>query len=163
MTFYERKDDGSVVKVTQRIKVIALRQKTPLRTLERRKNWKPFGKAAAGPEEGATYLSAEEIFMQTPQEDEDEDKNDDFAETVLNAVATANIRTKAGMEAGITPSFGGSKEEGSGSVYKPPKPQGYVAGSSGMPMRGPDEQAPALRVSNISAEATKEDIFQVRA
>ena len=27
--------------------------------------------------------------------------------------------------------------------------------------RGPDDQSPALRVSNISPEATKDDIFQL--
>ena len=54
VVYYERNDDGTITKVTQRIKVINLRQKTPVRTQERRANWKPFGKASAGPEEGIT-------------------------------------------------------------------------------------------------------------
>ena len=36
VTYYERKDDGQIMKVTQRVKVIELRQKTPLRTIRRR-------------------------------------------------------------------------------------------------------------------------------
>lgn len=163
VTFFERKEDGTVIKVTQRVKVIELRQKTPLRTLERKKKWKAFGK---GPEDGVTYLSAEEIFMQTPQEDEDEEKQDDFAQTVLDAVAQATIRTSRGVRG---PASGGAEKSSIGSAsadtsrntYKPPKPAGYVAGSSGMPMRGPDDQPPALRVSNISAQATKDDIYQL--
>ena len=86
VTFYERKEDGSVVKVSQRIKVIELRQKTPLRTIERRKNWTPFGKAKDGPEDGVTYTSAEEIFMQTPQEDEEEEQKDGLAEVIIAQV-----------------------------------------------------------------------------
>lgn len=157
--YYERKANGGIMKVTQRIKVIKLRQSTPVRTVARRANWKPFGKCANGPEDGVTYVSAEEIFMQTPEEDEDEDKQDDLAGTILKEVALGTIRTGG-------PASGGGARAGDDdvptkAVYKPPKPIGYVAGASGMPSRGPDDQAPALRVSNISPEAKKEDIFQL--
>lgn len=84
----------------------------------------------------------------------------------MDAVASATIRTKAGV--GRPAAAGGAEKPASGpgsastsKAYKPPVPAGYVAGSSGMPTRGPDDQAPALRVSNISAQATKDDIYQL--
>lgn len=46
--------------------------------------------------------------------------------------------------------------------YTPPVPQGHVPGSSSIPMRGPDDQPPALRVSNIPLEAQQQDIEDVR-
>lgn len=88
VTFFERDENGGIVKVTQRVKVIKLRQKTALRTLERRKTWAPFGKAANGPEEGITYESHEEVFMLSPEEEAAED-DEDIAKKIFEKVSLA--------------------------------------------------------------------------
>jgi hypothetical protein len=93
-TFYERKEDGTIMRVKQMLKVIELRQKTPIRSLERRKTWKVFGNAAEGhkKEDKITYLSAEEIFMLTPKQDEEDDQKSDGADGIVKLVCQYWIR-----------------------------------------------------------------------
>lgn len=163
-TFYERKEDGTIMRVKQMLKVIELRQKTPIRSLERRKIWKAFGNAAEGhkKEDKITYLSAEEIFMLTPKQDEEDDNKSDFADGILKQVQSAAFRSRQNLMTPqmSMPALGGAsaKSSGSGPKYTPPVPQGHVPGSSSIPMRGPDDQPPALRVSNIPLEAQQQDI-----
>ena len=76
-----------------------------------REQWKPFGKAAKGPEDGVTYLSAEEVFMQTPEEDEEEEKNDDFADNLVKQIGTARIRTNQNMQGPAGSSAGGGGDK----------------------------------------------------
>lgn len=157
--FYERRDDGSVVKVTQRVKVIKLRQQIPLRALKRRKEWKPFGKAAAGPEEGVTYVSKDDVFMITPAED---DADTDDSPDILNKVKAAMSKSTFGqakprrLGAPKPAAAAGGEKTG---AYKHP---GHgLARPAGAPMRGMDDQVPALRVSNITPNATKDDLYEL--
>ena len=175
---YEINEEGKKVKITQRFRVSKRTKKVNTRVVERR-SWPKFGKCKGvgpGPERGITGVSDEVTLDLTPLAERAKETAEDNDALTKKLAGTSikcrlcqgehftsrcpyrdEIESRMGTEGGYSDAGAGSSGGGNGkSSYVPPHLRGDRANRGAASME--EEITTTLRVSNLSEDATEDDL-----
>lgn len=169
-TEYKINDGGQRVKVTKRVRSVKVTRRVSCDIKSRRERLKGtrFGLALdASEQQGVTFRSKEEIFIEKA---DDLEQQDDEADRILKALAAGLSKKKeeAGSGGGLrrmerrvgadeAPADVASA--GGPGKYVPPSMRGGAASADeGRESRFAEEETTTLRVTNISEDTTEDDL-----
>lgn len=178
---YKRNDEGDIIKTVRKTRNKMVRQRISLNALARRKRVVKFGACAGkkGPEKGITFPSYTEIEFefntlagQTADQDVDNEEEKAMQKEMQSLTRKLEGRTLL-VGASARERLGAwnkRNKEGLGvtttdapapvaSGYRPPAMRGARAGGSGGGgSRYDDDDEPTVRITNLTEEATYEDL-----